>query len=136
LFAKLLYAGIENGPKFARQHPLSCLLLGILYTYPGGLLANCLLAKPLLSFLLVSNMLYATLLSWYLVFYSPQDLFYRQADNFYVLKCYVRIRVDLKRFFGSESGAQSFGSESGTLFCVFLVKILTGTGTDLTKSWV
>jgi hypothetical protein len=39
---------------FARQQPLSCLVLGLVYTYPGGLLASLLLARPLLSFLLLS----------------------------------------------------------------------------------
>ncbi len=31
-----------------------CLVLGLVYTYPGGLLASLLLARPLLSFLLLS----------------------------------------------------------------------------------
>ena len=85
LSSLLPVVGVENGRIFAREHPLSCLLLGLLYTYPGGLLANCLLAKPLLSFLLLSNTLYATLLAWYLVFYSPQDFFYRQATGSSIL---------------------------------------------------
>jgi hypothetical protein len=80
-------AGQEKSRQFARQQPLSCLVLGLLYTYPGacssplsdykpccagqeksrvfarqqplsclvlGLLASLLLARPLLSFLLLS----------------------------------------------------------------------------------
>jgi hypothetical protein len=50
---KLWCAGQEKSRLFAQQQPLSCLVLGLLYTYPGGLLASLLLAGPLFSFLLL-----------------------------------------------------------------------------------
>jgi hypothetical protein len=79
-------------------------VLGLLYTYPGGLLASLLLARPLLSFLLLSNTFAAALVAWYLIFYSPQDIFYRQDSPV------SRIRIR-DSFFSPEPGD---GKNSGS----------------------
>jgi len=67
----------EKSRKFAVAHPLTCFLLSILYTFPGGLLSLLLLSKPLLSFLTLSNQLYSSIVIWYLMFFAPLDLLYK-----------------------------------------------------------
>lgn len=66
-----------NWQGFSRQHPMSCFILAILYTFPGGILATAMLAQPVLSFMLNTPFVLAMMGSWYLVFYSPNDLFFQ-----------------------------------------------------------
>lgn len=125
--------GIEHGPQFARQHPLSCLLLALLYNYPGALLANLLLAKPLLSFLLISHTLYATLLAWYLVFYSPQDLFYRLIMSSKLVPVLAALQ-DWLRIGLVLSGLQTINDESpGHLFYPVIFALIKSSGFMLVK---
>jgi len=67
----------DKSRKFGVAHPLTCFLLSILYTYPGGLFSLLLLCKPLLTFLTWSNQLYSSTVIWYLMFFAPLDLPYR-----------------------------------------------------------
>lgn len=80
LMSLSLRATLGHGPPallFARQHPLSCYLLGVLYTFPGGLLSLILLNKPILTVLTLSNNLYSFTVVWYLMFFGPKDFLYR-----------------------------------------------------------
>jgi len=73
--------GPSRWKSFSREHPLSCLILALLYIYPGGILTSFVLGENLLSFLTNSPNLYAALASWYLVFYSPWDLVVRVLET-------------------------------------------------------
>jgi len=80
LMSLSLRATLGHGPparKFAKQHPLSCYLLAIFYTFPGGLLSLLLLNQPILTFLTWSNNLYSFTVVWYLMFFGPKDFLYR-----------------------------------------------------------
>merc|ERR1712215_163961 len=80
LMSLSLRATPGHGPparKFAKQHPLSCYLLAIFYTFPGGLLSLLLLNQPILTFLTWSNNLYSFTVVWYCMFFGPQDFLYR-----------------------------------------------------------
>ena len=50
---------------------------GMVYIYPGGILAALIQGEPLLSFLMAGPQLYTSLAAWYLVFYCPFDLFFK-----------------------------------------------------------
>jgi len=63
--------------KFAKKHPLSCFMLGCLYTFPGGILSALVLAQPPLGFLTQHNLFYAFLIVWYLMFFGPFDILYK-----------------------------------------------------------
>ena len=71
-----------NWYNYSRQNPLSLYILGILYTFPGGILATILMAQPALSFLLNTPFMAAMSVSWYLVFYAPFDLLVKFVDSF------------------------------------------------------
>jgi len=80
LMSLSLRATLGHGPPallFARKNPLSCYLMGVLYTFPGGLLSLILLNQPILTFLTWSNNLYSFTVVWYLMFFGPQDFLYR-----------------------------------------------------------
>jgi len=80
LMSLSLRATLGHGPPallFARQHPLSCYLLGVLYTFPGGLLSLILLNQPILTLLTWTNNLYSFTVVWYLMFFGPRDFLYR-----------------------------------------------------------
>jgi len=80
LMSLSLRATLGHGPPallFARKHPLSCYLMGVLYTFPGGLISLILLNKPILTFLTLSNNLYSFTVVWYLMFFGPRDFLYR-----------------------------------------------------------
>ena len=48
----------------------------ILYTYPGGILSSFLLVEPPIAFILTNMPAFITMVtSWYLVFFTPKDLF-------------------------------------------------------------
>jgi len=84
LMSLSLRATLGHGPPallFARQHPLSCYLLAILYTFPGGLLSLLLLNQPILTFLTWSNNLYSFTVVWYLMFFGPRDFLYRTLTS-------------------------------------------------------
>ena len=51
--------------------------MGVLYTFPGGLLSLILLNKPILTVLTLSNNLYSFTVVWYLMFFGPKDFLYR-----------------------------------------------------------
>ena len=78
----------ESWRRFSRQHPLSCFLLAILYTFPGGIISACLLGEPVLFFLLNTPFVATMVTSWYLVFYSPGDIFFR-------LMAMLRLRIPM-----------------------------------------
>jgi len=67
--------------KFSKKHPLSCFILAVLYTYPGGILSAVFLAQPPLGFLTQHNLFYAFLTVWYLMFFGPFDLLYKTVMN-------------------------------------------------------
>eukprot|EP00092_Neocalanus_flemingeri_P024460 GFUD01026524.1.p1 GENE.GFUD01026524.1~~GFUD01026524.1.p1 ORF type:complete len:261 (+),score=81.83 GFUD01026524.1:287-1069(+) len=84
LMSLSLRATLGHGPPallFARQHPLSCYILAILYTFSGGLLSLILLNKPILTFLTLSNNLYSFTVVWYLMFFGPKDFLYRALTS-------------------------------------------------------
>lgn len=80
LMSLSLRATLGHGPPallFARKHPLSCYLMGVLYTFPGGLLSLILLNQPILTLLTWTNNLYSFTVVWYLMFFGPKDFLYR-----------------------------------------------------------
>ncbi|XP_002734501.1 trimeric intracellular cation channel type 1B.1-like [Saccoglossus kowalevskii] len=67
----------DAGIEFSRKNPLACWLCSLLSSFAGGVIANFLLAQPILgAFESPVNIATATIV-WYLVFYSPYDLFHK-----------------------------------------------------------
>jgi hypothetical protein len=58
----------------AQQHPLSCYVLGLIYTFPGGILSSVIMAEPPMAFLLNTPFVLAATVCWYIVFYAPGDI--------------------------------------------------------------
>ena len=66
----------SEAQEYAKSNPLSCFIRGILYTYPGGILSSFLLGEPPIAFILTNMPAFITFVtSWYLVFFTPKDLF-------------------------------------------------------------
>jgi len=66
----------EKACDIAKTNPLSCFIRAILYTYPGGIISCLLLAEPPIAFILTNMPFFITMvISWYLVFFTPKDLF-------------------------------------------------------------
>merc|ERR1719499_1200863 len=72
---------------YPRQYPLATFVASLLTCLAGGILSNLLLGLPLLNDL-NNGTLYLSMLvaSWYLVFYSPFDVFHRLCTSTLALK--------------------------------------------------
>ena len=64
-----------GGVKFAKSHPLACYMMAVVYTFPGGILASIALAEPPLAFLANTPSMVTMSITWYLIFFSPYDVF-------------------------------------------------------------
>lgn len=80
--------GADGWKSFSRRHPLSCFMLAVMYTFPGGILAAALMGEPVLAFTLNTPFVAAMAAAWYLVFYSPSDVFVSVVDS-------LRLRVPM-----------------------------------------
>jgi len=63
-----------NALQFARLHPLSCFIHGLLYTFAGAIVGLLLKGKSILLILTMSSKLYSYTVVWYLMFFAPGDL--------------------------------------------------------------
>ncbi len=72
--------------RFSRRHPLSCAILGLVYVFPGGIVASILSAEPPLAFLASVPMVAPAAVAWYLVFYAPFDFFYKFVSGYSTLE--------------------------------------------------
>lgn len=73
LAARQVYG--DNALDYAKSNPLSCFIRSLLYTYPGGILSSFLMAEPPFAFLTALPPLLTMIISWYLIFFSPKDMF-------------------------------------------------------------
>ncbi|XP_070562424.1 trimeric intracellular cation channel type 1B.1-like [Ptychodera flava] len=67
----------DSGIEFSRRNPLACWLCSMLSCFAGGVLANFLLGLPILASFENPVTLASASVIWYLVFYSPYDIFYK-----------------------------------------------------------
>uniref|UniRef100_A0AC35TWM5 Trimeric intracellular cation channel type B n=1 Tax=Rhabditophanes sp. KR3021 TaxID=114890 RepID=A0AC35TWM5_9BILA len=82
--------------KFSRKHPLSCWLSTMVVAFAGGFVSNFLLGNAIISpFLNNREVLVATFV-WYLVFYTPFDLFYKVV-TFTPLKLVLVVAKEIQR---------------------------------------
>ena len=81
---------------FARQSPLSCFILTIFYTYPGGIMGCILSSEPPLASLANTNQVIVMLIAWYLVFYCPGDYFEKTISALF-LRTPMCIMQDFQR---------------------------------------
>ena len=108
--------GSDRWRQFSRTHPLSCLMLALVYIFPGGILANLVHGDPLLAFMRLGWNLYSSLLVWYLVFYSPADLFFKMVSGFPGLLSLFTILQDWQRIGLVLSGLETINEEAPGLF--------------------
>lgn len=66
-----------NIPNFHKRHPLSCYISSMLLCFGGGMIAHLILGEPILSDFKSHQGLALASLCWYLVFFSPFDVFYK-----------------------------------------------------------
>lgn len=64
-------------PNFHKRHPLSCYLSSMLLCFGGGMIAHLILGEPLLADFKSHQGLALATVCWYLVFFSPFDIFYK-----------------------------------------------------------
>jgi len=68
-----------GGSNFHKKHPLACYVSSMILCFGGGILAHFILGEPILEdFKSHQNLALATS-CWYIVFYSPFDIFYKTA---------------------------------------------------------
>ena len=85
---------------YAQKNPLATYLMAVLYTFPGGILATLLLAKPVLSFTVDNtSALVQMTLSWYLIFFSPFDIVATLIDGIPGLKTAFAASQDFFRMY-------------------------------------
>lgn len=65
---------------FSRRHPLSCWLACIISIFAGSLLSRFLLNEPIAGAFKDNQQILIATLVWYLVFYSPADIFYKMCN--------------------------------------------------------
>ena len=65
----------KDALNLAKGQPLSCFIRALFYTYPGGILAAILASEPPLAFLANTPSILSMIISWYLIFFAPADLF-------------------------------------------------------------
>jgi hypothetical protein len=125
--AVLMSVGLRNtlGARWhdiSRDSPLSCLLIGMLYIYPGGILAALLQGEPLLSFLLAGPQLYTSLAAWYLIFYCPGDLAF-QVFKTLRLQYILPILQDWQRIGLVLSGIEGANKLTGGNYLIYPIVI-------------
>lgn len=64
-------------PNFHKRHPFSCYLSSMLLCFGGGMMAHLVLGEPLLADFKSHQGLALASVCWYLVFFSPFDIFYK-----------------------------------------------------------
>jgi len=93
----------QNQTLFSRRHPLSCWLSSIVVCFAGSFLANFLLGEPVVApFKKHDDIILATAV-WYLIFYSPFDLFYKFTKLFPV-KIILSILKEIQRTYKIHHG--------------------------------
>jgi len=120
--------GTNRWHEFSRSHPLSCFMLGLLYIYPGGILANLVHGDPLLSFMRLGPNLYAACVCWYLVFYSPADFFFKALSTLRLMP-FLAVLQDWQRIGLVLSGLETINAESpGLLLYPVVFGIIKSSG--------
>lgn len=106
----------------SRDNPLSCLFIGMLYIYPGGILAAIVQGEPVLSFLMAGPQLYTSLASWYLIFYCPLDLAFTLFKTLRLQYIFV-ILQDWQRIGLVMSGVQGANKVTGGNYLIYPIVI-------------
>jgi len=107
--------GKDKWRTFSRKHPLSCFLLGLIYIYPGGMLASLISGNSLLSFMKLTPNLYGACATWYLMFYCPADALHRLLTGLNVLPMLTMLQ-DWQRVGLVLNGVQAINNESPGYF--------------------
>jgi len=113
------------GPRWqeiARENPLSCLLLGMLYIYPGGILAAVLQGEPVLSFLMAGPQLYCSLSIWYLMFYGPADFLFKAVKILHIQPVLLMLQ-DWQRVGLVMSGIEGANKQNNQNYFIYPVVI-------------
>jgi len=90
---------------FAQKHPLSTYALAIVYTFPGGIIANLFMGEPLFGFLASTNLVVTASVAWYLTFFSPGDIYFSVFHRPAVLLPLACLQ-DIQRLFLARAGAK------------------------------
>jgi len=123
LMGLALRATLGSGSKalrFARLHPLTCYILAILYTFPGGLLGLLLRNQSILTILSWSNNFYSFTVVWYLMFFGPKDFLYRLLAAF-PLAPFLVVAQDWLRIGVIRNGVRTMTEEQPELFLYSVV---------------
>lgn len=120
---------------YSRQFPLATFMASLLTCLAGGILSNLLLGLPLLNDL-NNGTLYLTMLitSWYLVFYSPFDVFYRLCTSNLALKLPLSICKELGRARKISKGiALAHSMYPGCLPVMLIIGTVKGCGSSFMR---
>jgi len=108
--------------EISRENPLSCLLLGMLYIYPGGILSALLQGEPVLSFLMAGPQLYVSLTIWYLIFYGPGDILFKLVKLLHIQPVLLMLQ-DWQRIGLVMSGIESANKQYNGNYFIYPVVI-------------
>ena len=120
---------------YSRQFPLATFMASLITCLAGGILSNLLLGLPLLNDLNNGTLFLSMLMvSWYLVFYSPFDVFYRLCTSNLALKLPLSICKELGRARKISKGiALAHSMYPGCLPVMLIIGTVKGCGSSFMR---
>jgi len=118
---------------FSRKHPLSCWISYMLVVFAGGMVANGLLAEPILAPLKNTPQVLVATAVWFAVFYIPMDLGYKLA-KFLPVKIVFSVMKEIYRckkvYDGVTHAAKLYPN---AYFIMIIIGTLKGNGAGFTR---
>ncbi len=125
-------------PGFSRRYPLSTLVASAVTCLAGGLVSNFLLGLPLISDVAQNSFNLLLIFScWYLVFFSPFDVFYGLGSSCFGLRLPLVIFKELGRAKKISKGISLAKSVyPGSLQTMLLIGTVRGCGSSFVRPLV
>lgn len=118
---------------FSRKHPLACWVSCMLSAFSGNMLASFLLNEPLVGALKDTQQVLLATGVWYLMFYSPFDVFYKLC-NLLPAKLGVACMKELYRCHKIHQGVMHASKiYPSSYFIIVLIGTVKGNGSGLLK---
>jgi hypothetical protein len=93
----------QNSTIFSRKHPLSCWISSLVLCFAGSFLANFLLGEPIIATFKKHEDIITATIVWYLIFYSPFDLFYK-ITRLFPIKIILTVLKEVQRTYKIHHG--------------------------------
>lgn len=118
---------------FSRKHPLACWISCMFSAFSGTILANFLLNEPIVGAFKNTQQVLLTTAVWYLMFYSPFDVFYKLC-NFLPAKIIISCMKEINRCHKIHSGVMHASKiYPSSYFIIVLIGTVKGNGSGFLK---